>query len=182
MKKEWNGRTVFFLAMAMTLICFLPFLIRDKGLFIYFGDYNMQQVPFYLKIHEAVRNGHFFWDMTTDLGSSIYTSYSFYLLGSPFFWITVPFPKQAVPYLLPFLQMIKIALACLGGYYYSRQFVKDTRCACLSGLLYGFSGFTLVSLVFNHFGEVVAFFPFYLLAADRLAQKKNMACFHFLQH
>ena len=35
MKKEWNGRTVFFLAMAMTLICFLPFLIRDKGLFIY---------------------------------------------------------------------------------------------------------------------------------------------------
>ena len=65
MKKEWNGRTVFFLAMAMTLICFLPFLIRDKGLFIYFGDYNMQQVPFYLKIHEAVRNGHFFWDMTT---------------------------------------------------------------------------------------------------------------------
>ena len=97
MKKEWNGRTVFFLAMAMTLICFLPFLIRDKGLFIYFGDYNMQQVPFYLKIHEAVRNGHFFWDMTTDLGSSIYTSYSFYLLGSPFFWITVPFPKQAVP-------------------------------------------------------------------------------------
>lgn len=180
MKKEWNGRTVFFLAMAMTLICFLPFLIRDKGLFIYFGDYNMQQVPFYLKIHEAVRNGHFFWDMTTDLGSSIYTSYSFYLLGSPFFWITVPFPKQAVPYLLPFLQMIKIALACLGGYYYSRQFVKDTRCACLSGLLYGFSGFTLVSLVFNHFGEVVAFFPFYLLAADRLAQKKNYGLFSLL--
>ncbi len=180
MKKEWNGRTVFLLAMAMTLICFLPFLIRDKGLFIYFGDYNMQQIPFYLKIHEAVRNGHFFWDMTTDLGSSIYTSYSFYLLGSPFFWITVPFPKQAVPYLLPFLQMIKIALACLGGYHYSRQFVKDTRCACLSGLLYSFSGFTLVSLVFNHFGEVVAFFPFYLLAADRLAQKKNYGMFSLL--
>lgn len=180
MKKEWNGRTVFLLAMAMTLICFLPFLIRDKGLFIYFGDYNMQQIPFYLKIHEAVRNGHFFWDMTTDLGSSIYTSYSFYLLGSPFFWITVPFPKQAVPYLLPFLQMIKIALACLGGYYYSRQFIKDTRCACLSGLLYGFSGFTLVSLVFNHFGEVVAFFPFYLVAADRLAQKKNYGLFSLL--
>lgn len=99
-RMEWTD--CIFLAMAMTLICFLPFLIRDKGLFIYFGDYNMQQVPFYLKIHEAVRNGHFFWDMTTDLGSSIYTSYSFYLLGSPFFWITVPFPKQAVPYLLPF--------------------------------------------------------------------------------
>ena len=46
MKKEWNGRTVFFLAMAMTLICFLPFLIRDKGLFIYFGDYNMQRFRF----------------------------------------------------------------------------------------------------------------------------------------
>lgn len=180
MKKELNGRTTFLLAMIMTFVCFLPFLIRDKGLFIYFGDYNIQQIPFYLKIHEAVRKGHFFWDMTTDLGSSIYTSYSFYLLGSPFFWITVPFPKQAVPYLLPFLQMIKISLACLGGYYYSSQFVKDTRSACLSGLLYGFSGFTIVSLVFNHFGEVLAFFPFYLLAADRLASKKSYGLFSFL--
>lgn len=180
MKKELNGRNVFLIAFAMALICFLPFLIRDRGFFIYFGDYDSQQIPFYIKVHEAVRSGKFFWDMKTDLGSSIYTSYSFYLLGSPFFWLTIPFPKQALPYLMPFLQMLKIALASLGGYYYSRQFTKDDRSACLGGLLYGFCGFMMVSLVFNHFGEVVAFFPFYLLAADDLAQKKKYGVFALL--
>lgn len=115
-----QGKTgIFFPALLMALLCFLPFLVRDGGFFVYFGDYNVQQIPFYMKVHEAVRNGSFFWDMKTDLGSSIYTSYSFYLLGSPFFWLTVPFPKEVVPYLMPYLMMLKIALASLGAYLYT---------------------------------------------------------------
>lgn len=176
-----QGKTgIFFPALLMALLCFLPFLVRDGGFFVYFGDYNVQQIPFYMKVHEAVRNGSFFWDMKTDLGSSIYTSYSFYLLGSPFFWLTVPFPKEVVPYLMPYLMMLKIALASLGAYLYTGQFTEDKRSACIGGLLYGFCGYMLVSLVFFHFGEVVAFFPFYLLAADRLAEKKKYGYFALL--
>lgn len=179
--KFMQGKTgVFFLAFFMAFLCFLPFLIRDGGFFVYFGDYDAQQIPFYLKVHEAVRNGTFFWDMKTDLGSSIYTSYSFYLLGSPFFWITVPFPKEVVVYLMPYLLMLKIAIASLGGYLYTKQFTEDERSACIGGLLYGFCGYMMVSMVFSHFGEVVAFFPFYLLAADRLAEKKKYGCFALL--
>lgn len=85
MKKELNGRNVISDRICHGIDLFSTILIRDRGFFIYFGDYDSQQIPFYIKVHEAVRSGKFFWDMKTDLGSSIYTSYSFYLLGSPFF-------------------------------------------------------------------------------------------------
>lgn len=176
-KIQLNAGVVFLLAFGMAFLCFLPLFLKDGSFFIYFGDYNMQQLPFYTKIHEAVRSGTFFFDMKTDLGSSIYTSYSFYLLGSPFFWLTVPFPKQALPYLLPFLMMFKIALASLGAYLYMRNYVKEECSACIGRLLYGFCGFQMVSLVFNHFLDVTALFPFYLIAADKLAQEKKRGYF-----
>lgn len=172
-----NAGSVFLLAFGMAFCCFLPFFLKDGGFFIYFGDYNMQQLPFYIKIHEAVRSGTFFWDMKTDLGSSIYTSYSFYLLGSPFFWLTVPFKKEVLPVLLPVLIMFKIALASAGAYCYIRGYVKEKSSACIGGLLYGFCGFQMVSLVFNHFLDVTALFPFYLIAADKLAKEKKRGCF-----
>ena len=41
--RAWHA---FFIALAMAFLLFLPFLIIDKGLFIYYGDFNVQQIPF----------------------------------------------------------------------------------------------------------------------------------------
>lgn len=172
-----NAGIVFLLAFGMAFLCFLPFFIKDGGFFVYFGDYNMQQLPFYIKVHEAVRSGTFFFDLKTDLGSSIYTSYSFYLLASPFFWLTVPFPAWALPYLLPFFMMLKITLASVFAYLYIGNFVKEKSSACIGGLLYGFCGFQAVSLVFNHFLDVTALFPLYLIATDKLLKEKKRGYF-----
>lgn len=172
-----NAGIVFLLAFGMAFLCFLPFFIKDGSFFVYFGDYNMQQLPFYIKVHEAVRSGTFFFDLKTDLGSSIYTSYSFYLLASPFFWLTVPFPARALPYLLPFFMMLKIALASVFAYLYIGSFVKEKSSACIGGLLYGFCGFQAVSLVFNHFLDVTALFPLYLIATDKLLKEKKRGYF-----
>ena len=97
----------------MAFLLFLPFLIIDKGLFIYYGDFNVQQIPFYRMAHDAVRSGNIFWNWNTDLGANFIGSYSFYLLGSPFFWLTLPFPSAAVPYLMAPLLMLKFALSSL---------------------------------------------------------------------
>lgn len=39
-------RKAFFMAMIMGVILFLPFVLIDGGYFIYYGDYNAQQIPF----------------------------------------------------------------------------------------------------------------------------------------
>ena len=85
----------------------LPFLIYHEGIFFYYGDYNVQQVPFYILAHRAVRSGSFFWNPYIDLGSSMGGSMSFYLWGSPFFWLTIPFPEKAIPYILPFVMSLR---------------------------------------------------------------------------
>ncbi len=87
----------FLIAFFVATAFFIPFLITGHGYFIFFGDFNVQQIPFYRYCHDAVRNGQFGWSYVTDLGSNFIGSYAFYLLGSPFFWLTIPFPGSVVP-------------------------------------------------------------------------------------
>ena len=63
--------------MAMALVMFLPFLIYDGGIFFYYGDYNVQQIPFYQMIHDSIQSGNIGWSHTTDLGANIIGSYTF---------------------------------------------------------------------------------------------------------
>ena len=98
-----NGRWLLLtvgLALAAATLLFLPFIIYQGGVFYYYGDFNVQEIPFYQLIHGQVRDGTLGWNHLTDLGTDTLASYSFYLLGSPFFWLTVPFPNEVVPNLI----------------------------------------------------------------------------------
>src|SRR5574344_223464 len=134
----------------LSFICFalvvIPIVIYNKGYFTYYGDFNSQQIPFYYHAHNAVRNGNLLWDWGTDLGSDFLTSYSFYLLGSPFFWITVIFPDSIVLYLMPWLLCLKYATAALTSYAYIRRFVKNDGAAVIGSFLYAFSGFQMFNI------------------------------------
>ncbi|MDD2363035.1 MAG: YfhO family protein [Oscillospiraceae bacterium] len=155
----------FLLALAVAVCIFLPFLIFDRGYFIFYGDFNVQQIPFYQTAHDSVRSGNIFWNWLTDLGSNFIGSYAFYLLGSPFFWITLIFPSAAVPFMMAPLLILKFALASLFAYKFLRLFLQPDY-ALLGGLLYAFSGFSIYNIFFNHFHESILYFPLMLLALE----------------
>ena len=113
----------FGIALLAAGIMFLPFILYEKGNFFFFGDFNVQQIPFYRMAHDAVRSGEVLWNSYTDLGANFIASYSFYLLFSPFFWLTLPFPSEMVPYLMAPLLMLKTACMALTSYFYIRSFV-----------------------------------------------------------
>ncbi|MCH4191147.1 MAG: YfhO family protein [Butyrivibrio sp.] len=165
-----RGLQLFLMGFLMYVIAALPILIRHNGLFFYYGDYNVQQVPFYILAHRAVRSGHFLWNWNLDLGGSLIGDLSFYLMGSPFFWLTVPFPEHLLPYMMPYLMGLKYATATVTSYYYIRRYTKYSRTAQIGALLYAFSGFDACNVVFNHFTDVVAFFPLLMIAFDDLMQ------------
>ena len=48
-------RRAFLIALATAALIFIPFIIWDKGYFFFYGDFNVQQIPFYKLAHEAVR-------------------------------------------------------------------------------------------------------------------------------
>src|SRR5659263_698611 len=157
---------IFIIAFFISLSFLLPYMILDKGLFLFYGDYDVQQVPFYMLAHNAIRNGNVFWSWTTDLGSSFIPSYSFYLLGSPFFWLTLPLPDAVVPYMMGPLLALKMAFMAMTAYGFFTRFVKKSEFAALGALLYAFSGFTVYNIFFNHFLDCMVFFPLILIALE----------------
>ena len=153
----------FGLAFIVACALFVPYIIWDKGYFIFYGDFNAQQIPFYKLAHAAVRNLDIGWSFGTDLGSNFVSSYSFYLLGSPFFWLTIPFPNDFVPHLMGPLLILKFSFASLTAYAYITRFVKNKNYAVLGAFMYAFSGFSVYNIFFNHFHEAIIFFPLLLL-------------------
>lgn len=169
--------STFLIALLVAAALFAPYMIMSEGYFIFYGDFNVQQIPFYQECHRAIRSGEIFWNWNTDLGANFIGSYSFYLLGSPFFWLTLPFPNSFVPYLMGPLLILKFALAALTGYMYIRRFTRTSDAARLGGILYAFSGFSVYNVFFNHFHEAIIFFPLLLLSMELLLTENKRGYF-----
>lgn len=168
---------VFLIAFFTALTFLVPYMILDNGLFLFFGDYCVQQVPFYSLAHDAIRSGNIWWNWNTDLGANFIGAYAFYLLGSPFFWLTIPLPSAAVPYTLGPLLALKIAVAAVTAYAYISLFAKKQEYAIFGALLYAFSSYSIYDIFFNHFHEPMAFFPLLLLGLEQFMKYDRKGVF-----
>ncbi len=160
----------------------IPFIIYEwvvtgHGIFLYYGDYNAQQIAFYKHCVEMVRSGDFGWDWFTDMGSNFVGSYSYYMLGSPFFWVMCLFPSSWAPYLMGPMYIIKYVVAALIAYAYLQRWVKNKDYAVLGALLYAFCGFQIYNTFFNQFHEVVALFPLLLIGMEEFIQNNRKGVF-----
>ena len=162
----------------LTAFClFIPYLAVDRGFFTYAGDFNSQQIPFYMYMNQMVKSGSLDWGWAIDLGSSVVNSFSFYLLGSPFFWLSCIFPYEAVPYIMPYLLMLKFAVGNMGAFGYLQRYAKNDNYAMIGALMYTFCGFSIYNIFFNHFIESVVFFPYLLWALDEFVYNKRKGVF-----
>lgn len=174
-KEKWLS--TFLISLLVSATFFVPYMIMSRGYFTFYGDFNVQQIVFYQNCHEAIRSGNIFWSWTTDLGASFIPSYTFYLLGSPFFWLTLPFPTDFVPYLMGPLLILKFGCAALTSYFYIRRFTRTADAARLGAILYAFSGFSIYNVFFNHFHEAIIVFPLLLLAVELLITENRRFVF-----
>lgn len=170
---------VFFSAFFMFIIGVLPILIVSKGRYLFFSDYNAQIIPYWRYINESVKNGVPIMDYNLDLGNAFFTSFSFYGLTSPYTWLSMLFPENALPYGITFINALKFAAAALGTSIYCKRYVQSSDSIYLCGLLYAFSGQQLFNMVY-HFADSVSLFPFLLFAFDELIYNKRTAFFAFM--
>ncbi len=171
-EKKYYARA-FLYALAMAAVLLAPFVLLDSGYFVYYGDYNAQQIPFYKTCIEAVQSGNFGWNWRTDLGANFVGSYSFYTLGSPFFWFAALFPVEISQYLMAPLLALKIACSSFFAFVYIRRFVTKPHHALIGGLLYAFSGYSMYNIFFNHFHEAIVFFPLLLIGLEESVVNKR---------
>ncbi len=160
----------------------IPFILVElinsgSAVFLYYGDYNGQQIPFYEHCVRMVHEGSLGWDWVTDLGSNFIGSYSYYMLGSPFFWLMCCFPASWVPYLMAPMYMVKYVVAAVFAYAYLQRFVKNKDYAVIGAMLYSFSGFQIYNTFFNQFHDSVAFFPLLLIGMEEFVQNNRKGLF-----
>lgn len=156
----------FLLSLITAALFIVPFIVRGHGILYVVDDFNLQQIPFNILSNEAIKSGNVFWNWNTDLGSQFIGAYSFYTLGSPFFWLSCLFPAKFFPYMAGPLLILKFAVAGAASYAYFRRFIKRDGAALIGSLLYAFSSFQLSAITFNHFIDVTALFPLLLLAFE----------------
>lgn len=156
----------FLIGAACALAILIPFLIIDKGMFIYIGDYNSQQIPFYTYVQQFIRQGGGTWSWATDLGSSVVNSYSFYNIGSPFLWLMLLFPTKWVPFLMAPMFAIKFGGIAAAANLFLSRYTKTRNMAVIASVLYAFCGFNVYNMFFNHMLDPVVIFPLMLWALD----------------
>ena len=186
-KKFWQAVGLCALTAA---VFFLPFYVLDGGFFHYAGDFNSQQITFYRYMNGFVKGAGYpdsafagaprnTFSWATDLGSGVMNAYSFYLYGSPFFWLSVLLPQSWLPYMMVPLLVLKFGVAGGGAYLYLRRYVKNENYAVLGACLYALSGFAVYNVFFNHFVDVVALFPYLLWALDEAIYEDRHGLFAF---
>lgn len=167
----------FMASLCCGILAFIYFILKGEGIFTLSNDFNAQEISFNMLANNAIKSGEVLWNWNIDIGSSFVETFSFYNLGSPFFWISLVFPAKAFPFLIGWIYILKYAIAGVTSYAYIQRFVKDKRFAVLGSMLYAFSGFQSCNLVFYHFHDVVALFPMLLLGVEVMVEDDKKGVF-----
>ncbi len=170
-RRKYAGLQCALICALCGFVSFAPFLFRDGGFFHVWSDFNVQQMPFGMAMHNSLRELNTGgWTWSYDLGMSTIQAFSFYGLGSPFVWISMLLPVHLYPYLAGWIYILKYTAAGVTAYYLIRRFTKKETSAVAGALMYAFSGFQATNLMYYHFHDVVALFPLLLLGLEKVLE------------
>ncbi|MCR5577458.1 MAG: YfhO family protein [Oscillospiraceae bacterium] len=171
-----NLKRCVLLCAVLAFLTFIPFIVKDGGVFLVASDFNDQQIPFAISLHNNLLDGGIGgWAWDVDLGSSTLTSLGLSMIGTVFFWISMLFPARLYPWLVGWLFMLKYVAAGAAAYLYLSLFLRDRRYAAAAAVLYAFSGFSSINVVYFLFHDVIAAFPLLLYALERTMDDRRCA-------
>lgn len=175
--KEYIGAFIWNLILAV--ITFGFFLIKENGLFSLSYDFDSQIIPFTKLSLDAIHSGSGVWSWNLDLGADIVKVMGYYGLGSPFFWLFSWNKGTNVLYILGWQYVLKYTIAGFSSYCYLRKYANKKETALIGSILYAFSGFQTINLMFFIFHDAVALFPFMLLAFEEMVENDKKWWFAF---
>ena len=126
----------FLLCLVIAGFVFVPYIISGGGLLTMGDDWDAQELAFQMFAGRELKAGNVFFNWSIDIGSELISSFSFYNLGSPFFWLTLLFPAEFIPYMLGPILMLKYAVAGVCAYIWLRSILTDRRSAVACSLIF----------------------------------------------
>ena len=157
-------------------IIMIPAMILNHGYFALSNDFSAEEIPFGMLMNRAIKSGET-WSWGIDLGGNLLESFGFYNIGSVFYWISLLFPAELYPRVIGWLFILKIAVAGYSSALWMKRYLHKKDAILIGAMLYAFSGAQCINIVFYHFQDVIALFPFMLAALDKMILDKKKGCF-----
>lgn len=165
----------FIIAFLMGAAAIIPHIISGNGVFILSNDYGGLFVPQNILISDTLKSGNLFWNWSLDLGGNFIESLG---IGNIYTFILALFPSALVPFVMPWLTVLKIAVSALTASLYLKRHLKSDINVIICSLLYAFSGYQIASIMYYIFADFVSVFPLMLFGLELLAEEKSTAhCF-----
>lgn len=172
-----NGLQAFLLNFILAVFVFGYYMIKEKGLFSLSYDFDSQIIPFMKLTLDTIHKNSGLWNWNIDLGSNIVSAMSYYTLGSPFFWLFGWCKGENILYAVGWMYILKYAVAGMTSFYYFKRYTSNKMLALTGSVLYAFSGFQTVNLLFFIFHDAVALFPLLLFAFDEMIENDRKGWF-----
>lgn len=163
----------FLINLAVALAAIAPFIVRNHGYMAMSHDFSAQEITFNMLMNDTVKSGNLLWNWGIDLGGNFLEVFSFYNVGSVFFWLTLLFPARYMSRVMGWMIILKYAVAGATSAAYFCRHIKNKTVVIFASLLYAFSGFQCGTVVFYHFQDQVALFPLLLIGLDLLVEEKK---------
>ena len=176
--KKKFAALAFIINLTIALAAFVPFIIKGGGMLSLGDDFDAQELVFGMLANREIKEFDIFFNWAIDMGSDFISALGFYNLGSPFFWITLPFKPEVYPWLVGWILILKYAFAGLFSYKWIERYAGP-KYAIIGSVLYAFSGYQSMNMVFYHFHDAVVFFPLLMLALDMKVTEKRKGIFAF---
>lgn len=159
------------------LLSALPFAVQNDWVFYFYSDFNAQQIPFTMYFQQQLKGFSLpEFDFFAGSGLDFIEAYGFYNLFSPFTLLMSLFPDGTAVYAIPFFIALKFGCCSMFAYVYASRFCKNNDYALTAALLYAFSGYQMINLVF-HYLDALTLFPLLLMSLEAAVTEKKRGFF-----
>ncbi len=162
------------LMVATSFIVFKDFLLC-REIFIYSdigSDTRNVYYPFFMAMQEKLETLDFsMWDFSYGLGTNILGRQTD--VTSPFVWLTLIFGKNAIKYLLPFSQVLKLFVSGYLCYFYLSSFNFSSSSKVIASYVFAFNGFTMLWGQHYFFATAPICAVFVLFGIERALKHRN---------
>jgi uncharacterized membrane protein YfhO len=166
-------------------VIYAAFFIQGKT-FIWEGDGFHQHYPFFREYLTIIRN--FFetgqwqsWDWNIGLGQNTLTTYGYYVVGDPFVYLGLLFPKGSEELAFYFIMFVRIWAVGASFLLYARKMALSHRSALASSVMYAFSHYVIYNVVRHPFFiHPMIFFPLLCLGIEKVFRKESGVLFSLM--
>lgn len=138
---------------------FLPYIILNKGIILQPGDPFELNYKLWLGNYNQIRLGEF-GQFNWSLGFGANTlSYVFYTLSSPFFLLTLLFPKEFIPYSFLVYAILQLWLAFIAAHVWLNKINKNNLASILGAFIVAFGAYGIFYLQAEQFIKCLFLYP-----------------------